>query len=91
MNTRQNKPPIRGLVVRLSVSLLILAGGWLYPALRLRYDSDIRNDPDFRAGAVLPLAICIGIAYAGLACWQFYRAREDLRFDHARKNRLPHE
>jgi hypothetical protein len=90
MNTKAYRRAIQSFAFRLCVSVFIIGGGWLYPAWRLRYDPDIRSDPDFRAGALLPLALCIGIAYAGMACWRFYCTREDLHYD-SHMGTPPHE
>jgi hypothetical protein len=65
------KNTLLGGVVWAVASLTFLIGGWLVPAYLLKYDSDIRSDPDFRAGAILPIAMVLGIVFAGLAAKNF--------------------
>jgi hypothetical protein len=71
------KRALRSLVLRICFSLVIIAGGYLFPAYLRKHDADIRSDDDFRAGAVLPLCLFGGIGYAALAVWRFYCAQDD--------------
>ncbi len=80
METPQiNSPPVRrsalfGGVIWTIASLTFLIGGWIIPAYLLKYDPDIRSDPDFRAGAVLPIAMVLGLMFAGFAVKNFLNA-----------------
>lgn len=64
-------------IVSASAALVVLLGGWLYPLYYLNHDRDLQlaPDPDFRAGAVFPIAILLSLMFAGRACWSFFRAR----------------
>lgn len=58
-------------------AMTILIGGCLYPAYLLKYDPDIRNNPDSMAGPIIPIALVPGLILAALAAKRFYRARLD--------------
>lgn len=67
----QRRNGLLGGVVWAITSLAFLIGGWLVPAYLLKHDADISSDPDFRAGAVLPIAMVLGLIFAGLAVKNF--------------------
>ncbi len=73
------KNALLGGVVWAVASLIFLIGGWLVPGYLLENDPVIRSDPDFRAGAVLPIAMLLGLIFGGLAAKNFatwYRASD---------------
>jgi len=68
-------------VVWAIASPIFLIGGWLIPAYLLKYDRDISSDPDFRAGAVLPIAMVLGLMFAGFAAKNFVNANCSSTFE----------
>jgi hypothetical protein len=68
---REYKRAISDGILSACASLIVWLGGWAYPAYLLKYDPDIRGDPDFRAGAVVPISILVGLVFAGWAIKSF--------------------
>jgi len=76
-------------ILNILFSLTILGGGWLYPGYLLRNDPDIRSDPDFRAGIVLPISCMLGLIYASRAVRSGVRAARTLHPEHPLKPKTP--
>jgi len=73
----QPRAAVVDVVVNAIVSIGIFVSGWLAPVYYLNHDADLQRapDPDFRAGAVFPIAILLGVVSKVRACRSYGRLR----------------